>query len=215
MNSYKVDLHTHSLDSPDGSLTFTQYKQMLDQKGLDYIAITDHNTVRFALAAHAALGSNIIVGEEVTTTDGELIGLFLTKAIPAGLTPLETAKRIKAQGGLVYVPHPFETVRSGITPQALDSIADLVDIVEVRNGRAVFQNRSGQAEEWAAARKLPGAASSDSHGWHGWGKTYSTIDHIPRKTTLASSLYAARLTVGSGGLRAVLYPKFNRLRKGR
>ncbi|HSX31624.1 MAG TPA: PHP domain-containing protein [Candidatus Saccharimonadales bacterium] len=215
MNTYKVDLHTHSVDSPDGSLTFTQYKRMLDQKGLDCIAITDHNTIGFAKAAQAALGSKIIVGEEVTTTEGELIGLFLTEAVPAGLTPLETAKRIKAQGGLVYVPHPFETVRSGMPLQALDGIAKFVDIVEVRNGRAVFQNRSGLAEEWAAKHKLPGAASSDTHGWHGWGKTYTSLGHIPRKATLAKALGNARYTIGSGGLRAVLYPKFNRLRKGR
>jgi predicted metal-dependent phosphoesterase TrpH len=115
----------------------------------------------------------------------------------------------------VYVPHPFETVRSGMSAASLEKIAHLVDIVEIRNGRAVFQNRSGLAEKWARAHDVPGAASSDTHGWHGWGKTYTTIDHAPTKKTLVKSLRSAHYTVGSGGLRAILYPKFNRMRKGR
>jgi predicted metal-dependent phosphoesterase TrpH len=180
---------------------------------LDYIAITDHNTLDFALAARAALGKAIIVGEEITTREGELIGLFLQSVIPGGLSSADTVIRIHSQGGLVYVPHPFETVRSGITLSALNSIAAEVDIIEVHNGRAVFQNRGAQAKAWAQARRTAGAASSDTHGWHGWGNTYSSIDRAPEADTLPDVLQAARYQSGTVGLRGLLYPTYNRLRK--
>lgn len=210
---YKLDLHTHSAASPDGSLHLADYKRALEQGLLDYIAVTDHDTIEFAVEAQAALGDRIIVGQEVTTTDGELVGLFLSQAIPPQLSAKETVALILQQGGLVYVPHPFETVRKGITQKALDSIATDVAIVEVHNGRAVFQNKSTQAEAWARRHNLPGAASSDAHGWHGWGRTYSVVDRTPTAQNVSQLLTAARYVVRSPGW-GVLYPKLNRVRKG-
>ncbi len=210
---YKVDLHTHSTASPDGSLALGHYRRMLDNGSLDYVAITDHNTILFAKKAQAALGNRVIIGEEITTTQGEIIGLFLGKAIPAGLSVSETISRIKQQGGLVYVPHPFESVRQGLPESALEPVADFIDIVEVNNGRAVFQNRSQQAKTWAKKHSLPGASSSNSHGWHGWGKTYVIIDQVPEVGTFAKALAGAKHIVQSPGLRGILYPKYNRLRK--
>lgn len=210
---YKVDLHTHSAASPDGSLELADYRRMLAGRTLDYIAITDHNTIDFAVAAQTALGQQIIIGEEVTTTEGEVIGLFLREAVPAGLSLAETVSRIHTQGGLVYVPHPFETVRSGVQLAALDRITKAVDIIEVYNGRAIFQNRSARAGAWAADRHIASAAGSDAHGLHGWGNTYSTIDHIPDARTLPRALQTARHQRGTVGLLGALYPKYNRLRK--
>ncbi len=108
---FKVDLHTHSVASPDGGLTAQDYLQFLEKKDLQVIAITDHDTITFASDLQAQLGVRIIVGEEITTTEGEIIGLFLSKGIPPGLSPEETIHRIRRQNGLVYIPHPFETVR--------------------------------------------------------------------------------------------------------
>lgn len=210
---HAIDLHTHSVASPDGSLTLAHYRRMLDEGRLDFIAITDHNTIAFAQAAHAELGKRIIVGEEITTTQGEIIGLFLTAPVPAGLPLAEAVERIKAQNGLVYVPHPFEKVRSGIAAPVLEKVASEVDIVEIYNGRAVFENRGRLAKEWAMRYHLPGAASSDSHGWYGWGATYSLIDQPPSRATLTQLLRTARYQAGFPGLRGMLYPKFNRLRK--
>src|SRR5664279_1477964 len=131
--SYKIDLHTHSYGSPDGSLKTAQYQYFLENKLLDYIAITDHNSIATALKIQlelGGLGKRIIIGEEVTTTEGEIIGLYLAHTVPAGLSPLETVAEIKSQGGLVYIPHPFETVRSGMSEKALQTIIDSVDILE-------------------------------------------------------------------------------------
>lgn len=208
----KLDLHTHSLASPDGSITEAQYKKMLEG-GLDYIAVTDHNTINFALQLRKALGERIIVGEEIKAIEGEIIGLYLTEEIPARMSALETVKAIKGQGGLVYIPHPFEARRKGLQPKALGAIAEFVDIIEVQNGRAVFENESLKAEAWATRHQVAGAASSDAHGWHGWGKTYSLVDGKVTRSTLTKLLVTSQHKLGWPGARGLLYPKFNRLRK--
>lgn len=210
---YKVDLHTHSTASPDGGLTIDDYRRMLEQDTLDYIAITDHDTIDFAIQARATLGDMIIIGEEITTREGEVIGLFLQTAVPAGLSLAEAVAAIKSQGGLVYIPHPFEIMRKGLPKESLDGIATQVDIVEICNGRAMFHNHALRAEDWARDHRIAGAASSDAHGWHGWGKTYSVIDRIPAAGTLPQVLQAARYQVGFIGPRGALYPKYNRMRK--
>lgn len=211
----RVDLHTHSLASPDGGLRLSDYRRMLDEKKLVCIAITDHDTIEFAKQAHAALGGQIIVGEEITTTDGEVIGLYLQHPIISGKSLRETIAAIKRQHGLVYVPHPFETRRKGLSARSLKGIVADIDIIETCNGRAVFQNRSKEAYAWAAEHGLPGAASSDAHGPGGWGKTYSVLDHMPTRDTLAGLLHSAQYKNSSPGVRGVLYPKYNRLRKRR
>lgn len=210
---YKIDLHTHSLGSPDGGLTLKVYRRMLGSGDLDFIAVTDHNSIELAKKIHAELGEKIIIGEEVTAREGELIGLYLKSEIPAGMSAAETVKAIHDQGGLVYVPHPFETVRKGLPLEVLRRIAEQVDIVEIHNGRAIFKNKTKEAKDWADAHGKPMAASSDAHGWHGWGKTYSIITEAPTRSNLPELLRQVKHQVGSPGLRGVLYPKINRLRK--
>jgi predicted metal-dependent phosphoesterase TrpH len=210
---YAIDLHTHSVASPDGSLTTEDYRSIIQQGRLQYIAVTDHNTVDFALQLHAELGDQIIVGEEITTGEGELIGLYISQTIPPTATATEAVRAIKAQGGLVYVPHPFETVRNGLTPEALQRIARDVDIIEVHNGRAMFQNFSKDALLWGQTHSVPGAASSDAHGRIGWGRTCSIIEKTPTRDTLTGLLGFAQLNRGFVGARGLLYPKINRIRK--
>lgn len=212
---HKIDLHTHSVASPDGSLNEGDYRKMFDVGRLDCIAVTDHNTIAFARELHAKLGERIIVGEEVTTLDGEIIGLYLTKLVKPGMSAADTVAAIKEQGGLVCVPHPFETVRKGVSIMTLNVIAEQVDIIEVRNGRAVFQNKSKQAEAWAAKHHVTGVASSDAHGWHGWGRTYAMVSELPTRDTLLKLLANATYKVGLPGIRGVLYPKLNRIRRRR
>jgi len=211
---YKVDLHTHSKASPDGFLSVSDYERMLTTKRLDVIAVTDHDTITFAQQLHEHLGDSIIVGEEITALEGELIGLFLHDAVPPGLSATETAKRIHDQGGLVYVPHPFETARKGIRLDVLDQLAGQVDIVETYNGRTL-QDHGTQAAAWAKAHHVPGASSSDAHGRRGWGNTHSTVSEHPTRDTLMTLLWDARLTTKSTGVVGRLYPKLNRLRKHR
>jgi predicted metal-dependent phosphoesterase TrpH len=210
---YALDLHTHSQASPDGSLTTRQYSAMLEQGVLDCIAVTDHDTIAFAQELQAKLGARIIVGEEITAKEGEIIGLYLHEAVPPGLSIKQTVQAIRRQHGLVYVPHPFETVRNGLSAKVLADIASHVDIVETHNGRAIFQHRGEDALHWATMHGVPGAASSDAHGWHGWGKTYSNLSEAPTRETLVRLLERATYASETVGLLGALYPKFNRLRK--
>ncbi len=210
---FKTDLHTHSQASPDGGITPEQYAKALETELLDFIAITDHDRIDFALGMQKALGEKIIVGEEITTSEGELIGLFLNKRIVPGLTALETAQAIHDQGGLVYVPHPFETVRKGVNRETLDAIAEFVDIVEVYNGRAVFQNFSPQAATWAKTNAKAGASSSDAHGFKGLGNSYSILSEKAARGSLVTSLSMVNLAHRRPPLHTLLYPKFHRVAK--
>ncbi len=194
----KIDLHTHSTASLDGGIKPEQYKKIIDDGTLDYVAITDHNNVTLAKRLHGSLGDHIIVGQEI---------------VKPRQTALATAKAIKAQGGLVYIPHPFETIRSGVTQATLESLAPLVDIIEVHNGRALFQNRGPETITWARLHQIPMAASSDAHGYKGLGTVYTLVAEAPSRNNLAGLLTPARFSTNRPPLRTLLYPKMHRLRK--
>lgn len=207
----RVDLHTHSLASPDGGLSAKEYATMLRTGRLQAVAVTDHNRIDFAVKLQAELGNAIIVGEEISTKEGEIIGLFLKDVVPFGMTARETAECIHAQGGLVYIPHPFETARKGLRHETLEGIADMVDIVETFNGRTM-QNKAEQAKAWAIEYSVLQASSSDAHGYRGWGNTASTLTEQPERETLLRLLNAATMDRASTGITGRLYPKFNRLK---
>lgn len=210
---YKVDLHTHSTASPDGGISAAQYEQALRSGKLDYIAVTDHNTIEYALELQNQLGEQIIVGEEIMTSQGEIVGLFLREVVQPGQTAAATLAAIKAQGGLVYIPHPFETVRKGVHPAILESISDSVDVIEVCNGRAVLQNRSAQAVVWARINSVPGAASSDAHGSAGLGDTFTRVSEPPTRANLVDLIARGTPHTKRPSVRALLYPKYHRTRK--
>ncbi len=199
---FRVDLHTHSVASPDGGISPEQYAHALSTGLLDVIAVTDHNQIDFALRLQGELGDKIIVGEEIMTNYGEIIGLYLTERIKPGLSPLETVKQIKEQGGIVYIPHPFETVRKGVSLDTLEDLLDYIDILEVCNGRAFLQNRQTKSAIFAKLHRLRAAASSDAHGIHGLGRD-----------TLLSLIANGTPFTSRPGVRALLYPKYHRLRK--
>ncbi|MBI1856761.1 PHP domain-containing protein [Candidatus Saccharibacteria bacterium] len=210
---YKIDLHTHSSASPDGGIKVEQYAHALATGLLDVIAVTDHNRIDFAVELHKKLGNRIIIGEEIMTTDGEIIGLYLDNLVEPNLSPLETVKQIKKQGGIVYIPHPFETIRKGLMPVAIEKILDQVDIIETCNGRAFLQNRGTQAITWARINHIIGAASSDAHGYQGLGKTYTVVKQIPTHDTLLDLFMSGTLVTNRPNLRSLLYPKYHHLRK--
>jgi predicted metal-dependent phosphoesterase TrpH len=211
--NYKVDLHTHSTASHDGGISTEQYKKVLDMGILDFVAITDHNSIDAALKIQSELGEKIIVGEEIMTSAGEIIGLYLEEAIPSGLSPEQAITQIKEQNGIVYIPHPFETIRKGLHPQVLEEIVKYIDIIEVCNGRAFAQDRSQQTVVWARINQIPGAASSDAHGYHGLGKTYSKVSAVPTRENLVSLISSCIPNAERPKLRAILYPKLNKVKK--
>lgn len=210
---YKLDLHTHSSASPDGGINIDGYRKALSSQLLDFIAVTDHNTIDFALHLRDALGHQIIVGEEIMTNAGEIIGLYLTRTVKPRQTLTKTIADIKSQGGLVYVPHPFETVRHGVHPKELDAVIDQIDLIEIVNGRAFLQNKSQQAAVFAKLNKKPGVASSDAHGFKGLGRTFTSVQKPVTRETLVTQLTSGSPYTSRPSARALLYPKYNKLKK--
>jgi len=166
----RVDLHCHSAFSYDGAIDPQRLAELALERGLTHLAITDHETIEGALLARqlAPAGLVVIVGQEARTTEGDLIALFVENPIPAGLTPAETAGRIREQGGIVGLAHGFDRRRPSIgsgavRPADLARIAALVDYVEVHNGRVRRPPANAQAADFARAHGLPAVAVSDAH----------------------------------------------------
>lgn len=210
---FKVDLHTHSIHSPDGGIGSEQYKHALSTGLVDYVAVTDHNSISFAKELQASFGDRVVIGEEIMTSVGEIIGLYLEEKIYPGLSPIDTIKLIKDQGGLVYIPHPLETFRHGLQIDVLEQIQDHIDIVEIGNGRALLQSKYAQILVWSNLNHLIGAASSDAHGRLGLGRTYTSVTEIPTRDSLLHLLQKGTPTINRPSLMALLYPKYNRLSK--
>jgi predicted metal-dependent phosphoesterase TrpH len=132
----KADLHIHTEYSMDCSTPLEKIISRCQELNINCICIADHGTAEGALKMQKIAPFRVIVGEEILTTQGEIMGMFLKETIPSGLTPDETVKRIKAQGGLVNIPHPFETVRgSSLKDWCIEEIAKDIDLIEVRRQR--------------------------------------------------------------------------------
>ncbi len=172
----KSDFHIHSKYSPDSLLSIDSLIRRCIGKGLGLIAITDHNAIQGALEAREISPFPVIVGEEVTTADGELTGLFLKELVPRGLTSQETVKIIKAQGGLVSVPHPFDTFRRNvISESALSEIIMDVDIIEGFNARNTLNSANNKAKTLALEHSKPITSVTDSHTSYELGRCYTEL----------------------------------------
>lgn len=160
---WAADLHTHTDRSPDCRIAPEALVRRAREVGLDRLAVTDHDRIEGAFAAREADPELVIVGEEARTADGpELIGLFLEEYVPPGLSFRETAEAIREQGGITYLPHPFDPAR-GTSEEFLRSRADCVDLVEGFNARTHDAEAQGRARRWARERGIPLGAGSDAH----------------------------------------------------
>ncbi len=166
-----VDLHMHTDHSGDCATPVEVLLATAREQGLGAIAVTDHNEVAGALDAQAkAEGVKVIVGEEVkTASQGEVIGLFIERKIPRGLTMAETVAEIKRQGGLVYVPHPFDRLHSVPDYEHLLTILEDIDVIEVFNPRVAIGAFNEEAARFAAKYRIVAGAGSDSHVARGLG----------------------------------------------
>jgi glycosyltransferase involved in cell wall biosynthesis len=166
-----VDLHMHTDHSSDCATPVEVLLATAKARGLGAIAVTDHNEISGALEAQAkASGIKVIVGEEVKTADqGEVIGLFISELIPKGLTLQETIAEIKRQGGIVYVPHPFDRMHAVPDYEHLMGVLDDVDAIEIFNPRVAIQEFNEEAARFAAKYRIPAGAGSDAHVAQGLG----------------------------------------------
>ncbi len=164
-NTVRVDLHSHTMWSGDCTTTPEELVEAVTASGIDVLCITDHGTINGAVALAGELPCRVVVGEEVRTARGEIIGLFLSERIPAGLSPAEVCTRVRDQGGLVYVPHPFDPMRAALAPEVLAALVDdgLVDGIEVRNAKTGLEHLNQQAADLAVQTGLAAGAGSDAH----------------------------------------------------
>jgi predicted metal-dependent phosphoesterase TrpH/glycosyltransferase involved in cell wall biosynthesis len=172
--SIHVDLHMHTDHSPDCATPVEVLLATARDRGLGAIAITDHNEISGALAARQVAeqmgGIKVIVAEEVKTAEqGEVIGLFIERKIPRGMTMAETIAEIRRQGGLVYVPHPFDRLHSVPDYEHLLGMVEEIDILEVFNPRVALTAFNEEAERFAAKYRIVPGAGSDSHVAQGLG----------------------------------------------
>jgi predicted metal-dependent phosphoesterase TrpH len=173
----KIDLHSHTRCSKDCVNDYDRIITAVQRSGLDGIAVTDHNEFRGALEMKRRAPFMVIPAEEIKTSRGEIIGLFLQEFIPAGLEPVATVERIHEQGGLAYVPHPFDEVRgSRIEREALEEVTPIIDILEVFNARNALPRYNTRALEYAREHNLLAGAGSDAHTYAEYGRGYVDVE---------------------------------------
>jgi predicted metal-dependent phosphoesterase TrpH len=190
----RVDLHNHTHYSPDSILSPRRFVREARRRGLNVVAVTDHNTIRGALAVRELSEKAVIIGEEVKSADGEILGLFLQEEVPKGLAASETIARIKEQGGLVGVPHPFDSLRSALSEDVMITLIDQIDFIEALNARMVFSAHNDKARDFAATHALPVTAGSDAHSPWEVGRCYVETPPFEGPRDFLAALHRGRLT---------------------
>jgi len=190
----KVDLHVHTYYSKDATLSLEAIVEGCRRRGLDGVAITDHNTIAGALALKEIAPFLVIVGEEIDTTKGEILGLFLKEEIPRGLRPKEAISRIREQGGLVGVSHPLDRLRrSAMGRRALLDILDELDFLEGFNSRVTFPSDNLRAQALAQAHGLAITAGSDAHTAYEIGRAYLEMPNFNGREGFLEALKKAQV----------------------
>lgn len=183
----KTELHIHTSFSHDSTLSLQLLGVICSLKHIDCIAICDHNTIEGGLSARKQLSKkniNVIVGEEIFTSDGEVIGLFLKENIPAGLSAEETICEIKRQNGLVYIPHPYDEKRhkTVLNTEVLAKISHQIDMIEIYNGRNISRLYADKqreiAEKYTDISQTVRVCGSDAHTFFELGRNYMTSDRF-------------------------------------
>ena len=173
----RVDLHVHSSASFDCRSDPERVAARCRRLGLAPVFLTDHDTIDGAIRLQELGIGQVVVGEEVMTTEGELIGLFLARPVRSSLAPMEAASEIKSQGGLVYLEHPCDGTRRHLSEAGIASVADLIDIVEVFNGRS-DETANRRAEDLRGTLGAAPGAGSDAHSLGEIGSVYVEMDEF-------------------------------------
>jgi hypothetical protein len=198
----RLDMHMHTEFSRDSRIALADFARLAREAELAAVCVTDHDTVEGGLRLREMdTRLQVIVGEEITTADGELIGLFLERAIAAGLSAEKTVALIHEQGGLAYVPHPFSRNRiRHLRRNVLERLAGSIDVVEVFNAREVASSSNLRALEFARAHDLPGGVGSDAHRRVEIGRAYVEVPPFEGPQGLLVALREGKVTGTLSGL---------------
>lgn len=194
-----IDLHCHTNASFDSLASPADVARAAAERGLTHLAITDHDRIDGALAARKAApaGLTIIVGEEVKTAEGDLICLFLERAIAPGMSAMDTIEAARAQGGLVGIPHPFDRMRGSLgRDERVAALVPHVDWIEAHNARLIGSGND-RAAEFAQAHGIPRVAVSDAHSVLEVAIAYTALGGDPSTpAALLAALPTAELVIG-------------------
>lgn len=192
----RVDLHMHTMWSGDATTTPEELVEAVAETAIDVLCITDHGTTNGAIELADQLGCRVVVGQELRTWAGEIIGLFLTERLPYGIKPEEAVARIHDQGGLVYIPHPFDPMRHCMKEEVLDQLVaeGHVDAIEVFNAKTSLGHLNTRAADYAAAHDLPGGAGSDAHVPAAVGAAYLEMPDFTDAPSFLASMASGRVS---------------------
>jgi predicted metal-dependent phosphoesterase TrpH len=211
----RVDTHTHSEYSPDSRTPLAEQARAIRRAKIDVVCATDHNTIDGALRLREmADGFRVIVGEEISSRDGEIIGLFLERAVPRDRSGEETISRIHDQGGIVIVPHPFSINRRyHMRRAALDRLRSSIDAIEVFNAREAFGLENRRAAGYAAEHGLVGAAGSDAHRAAEIGGAFVEMPDFADRDGFLAALRQGVVHGHLSGVRVHFFTRYDRIRK--
>jgi hypothetical protein len=185
----KADLHIHTEYSLDCDTPLEKIVSRCLQIRINCIAICDHGTVDGALKIRDIAPFTVIVAEEIMTPYGEIMGMFLEKTIPSGLSVEQTISRIRAQGGLVCIPHPFDTFRrSALRSNIIEEIAEQIDIIEIFNSRTLLPQDSAKTIALASKYGKAKSAGSDAHTLYEIGNAYVEMPEFNGKDDFLQAL---------------------------
>jgi predicted metal-dependent phosphoesterase TrpH len=202
MDRMRLDMHMHTEYSRDSRVALADFAALARKAELGAVCVTDHDTIEGGLRLREMdTGLLVIVGEEITTADGELVGLYLEKPIAPGLSADRTIDLIHEQRGLAYVPHPFSrNRRRHLRRSVLERVAPKLDIVEVFNAREVASSSNLRALEFARQHNLPGGVGSDSHRPIEIGRAYVDVAPFLTPQELLVALREGKVTGTLSGL---------------
>jgi len=191
----RVELHAHTRASKDSLVKPALLIEHCEKDGIDRIAITDHNEIKGALEAKKIAPDRVIVGEEIETTRGELIGYFMQEWVPPGLAPKAAIARLRDQGAVISVAHPFDTIRSKHwSEEDLFDIAPEIDAIEVFNARCLNNKPNQKAQVFARQHGLLATVGSDAHSLWEVGMASLHMSDFKDAEGFLTALSEARLT---------------------
>ncbi len=212
---WRVELHCHTRASFDSLTPPEAIVRACHEKGIDRIAITDHNTMGGIAAVQALAPELVIPAEEIKTMEGEVIGWFMTEEIPRGLSLEETIARLREQGAVIGVPHPLDSLRMGsaLGREALMRVIDQVDALEVLNARCLRQSDNDEARAIAEAHGKLMTAGSDAHAAREIGTAIMIMPPFHDAESFRASLAQARIEGGLSGGHVRFYSTYAKIVK--
>lgn len=209
-----TEFHCHTCHSKDSLVKIQELLTACVSKGIQKLVVTDHNTILGAQQAHKLDPLRFIIGEEIMTKQGELLGIFVKEQIPAGLSALKTIELLRSQDAFISVSHPFDTFREGHWElDDLTKIAPSIDAIEIFNSRCLLPQFNSRARIFSQRNKLLGTVGSDAHSISEVGNATLTIPAFYDAVSLKHALTLAKPHVRLSGPWVHFYSRYASWRK--